>query len=106
MVDPVSRQISYDSSLLNPFQLNLGHDVKLFGVAMKAATGMNSAEQVMRPANVFSTSLVTVSDAALLISILSVRTRTPESGGVRILLHMRIRVILKVGSIVRFSIVF
>jgi len=63
MNDPLYGQISYNSSLSNAFKLKLGHDVQLFLVEMKAATGKNIAEHVMRPAKVISASLVTVSYA-------------------------------------------
>ena len=63
MNDPVYGQISYNSSLSNTFKLKLGHTVKLFLVEMKAATGKEIAEHVMRPAKVIPASLVTVSYA-------------------------------------------
>jgi len=37
--DPLSGQISYNSSLSNAFKLKLGHNVQLLLVEMKAATG-------------------------------------------------------------------
>jgi len=70
MNNPLYGQISYNSSLSNPFKLKQGHDVKLFLVDMKAATRKDIAEHVMRPAKVISASLVMVSYAPLLISIL------------------------------------
>jgi len=57
MNNPLYGQISYNSSLSNAFKLKLGHDVKLFLVERKAATGKDIAEHVMRPARVFPTSL-------------------------------------------------
>jgi hypothetical protein len=63
MNDPLYGQISYNSSLSNAFKLKLGHDVQLFLVEMKAATGKEIAEHVMRPAKVIPASLVTVSYA-------------------------------------------
>ena len=58
---PLYGQISYNSSLSNAFKLKLGHDVQLFLVEMKAATGKDSAKHVMRPAKVIPASLVTAS---------------------------------------------
>jgi hypothetical protein len=66
-------QISSNSSLSNAFKLKQGHDVKLYLVEMKAATGKAIAERVMQPAKVIPTSLVTVSYAPLLLSILRLR---------------------------------
>jgi hypothetical protein len=63
MNDPLYGQISYNSSLSNAFKLKLGHDVQLFLIEMKAATGKEIAEHVMRPAKVIPASLVTVSYA-------------------------------------------
>jgi hypothetical protein len=63
MNDPLYGQISYNSSLSNAFKLKLGHDVQLFLVEMKAATGKEIAEHVMRLAKVIPASLVTVSYA-------------------------------------------
>ena len=63
MNDPIYGQISYNSSLSNAFKLKLGHDVQLFLIEMKAATGKEIAEHVMRPAKVIPASLVTVSYA-------------------------------------------
>ena len=63
MNDPLYGQISYNSSLSNAFKLKLGHDVQLFLVEMKAATGKEIAKHVMRPAKVIPASLVTVSYA-------------------------------------------
>jgi hypothetical protein len=68
--DPLYGQISYNSSLSNAFQLKLGHNVQLFLVEMQAATGMDIAEHVIRPAKVIPASLDMVSYAPLLISIL------------------------------------
>ena len=63
MNDPLYGQISYNSSLSNAFKLKLGHNVQLFLIEMKAATGKEIAEHVMRPAKVIPASLVTVSYA-------------------------------------------
>jgi hypothetical protein len=63
MNDPLYGQISYNSSLSNAFKLKLGHDVQLFLVEMKEATGKGNAKQVMRPAKVFPASLDLVRDA-------------------------------------------
>jgi len=63
MNDPLYGQISYNSSLSNAFKLKLGHDVQLFLIEMKAATGKDIAKHIMRPAKVISTSLDTVSYA-------------------------------------------
>jgi len=63
MNDPLYGQISYNSSLSNGFKLKLGHDVDLFLIEMKAATGKDIAEHVMRPTTVIHTSLVMVSYA-------------------------------------------
>jgi len=77
MNDPLYGQISYYSSLSNAFKLKLGHDVKQFFVDMKAATGKDIAEHVMRPAKVIPTSHCTVIDVPQLISILG-RRRYPR----------------------------
>jgi len=61
--------ISYNSSLSNAFKLKLGHNVKLFLVEMKAVTGKDIAEHVIRPVKVITASLVPVSCAPLLICI-------------------------------------
>jgi len=58
MNDPLYGQISYNSSLSNAFKLKLGHDVKLFLVEIKAATGKDIAEHVLRPAKVIPASLL------------------------------------------------
>jgi hypothetical protein len=63
MNDRLSGQISYNSSLSNVFKLKLGYDVKLFLVEMKAATGKDIAEHVIRPVKVIPASLVPVSYA-------------------------------------------
>jgi len=60
MNDPLYGQISYNSSLSNAFKLKLGHNVNVFLVEMKAATGKDNAEHVMRPAKVIPASLVPV----------------------------------------------
>jgi len=63
MNDPLYGQISYNSSLSNAFQLQLGHNVKLFLVEMDAATGRAIAEPLMRPAKVIPASHVAFSYA-------------------------------------------
>jgi len=73
MNDHLSGQISYNSSLSNAFKLKLGHDVKLFLVEMKEATGKDIAEYIIRPVKVIPTSVVPVSYAPLLIRILRLR---------------------------------
>jgi len=57
MNDPLCGQISYNSSLSNAFKLKLGHNVNLFLVEMKTATGKKITEHVMRPAKVIPASL-------------------------------------------------
>ena len=61
MNDPLYDQISYNSSLSNAFMFKLVHNVQLFLIEMKAATGKEIAEHAMRPAKVIPASLVTVS---------------------------------------------
>ena len=63
MNDPLYGQISYNSSLSNAFKLKLGQDVKLLWVEMKSATGKDIAKDVIRPAKVIPTDLITVSNA-------------------------------------------
>ena len=63
MNDLLYGQNSYNSSLSTAFKLKLGHNVKLLLVQMKAATGKEIAEHVMRPAKVIPASLFTVSYA-------------------------------------------
>jgi len=70
MNDHLYGQISSNSSLSNTLKLKLGHYLKLFLVELKAATGKNIAEHVMKLAKVIPASLVPVSYAPLLISIL------------------------------------
>jgi hypothetical protein len=60
MHDPLYDQISYNISLSNAFKLKLGHNVNLFLPEMKAATGKENAEHVMRLAEVIPASLVPV----------------------------------------------
>jgi len=43
MNDPLYGNISFNSSLSNAFMLKLEHNVKLFLVEMKSATGKNIA---------------------------------------------------------------
>jgi len=69
MNDPLYGQIPCNSSLSNAFMLKQGHNVKLFLVEMKTATGKDIAEHIIRPARVILTSLVTVSYAPQPISI-------------------------------------
>jgi len=57
MNDPLYGQISYNRSLSNAFKLKLGHNVNLFLVEMKAATGKEIAEHVMKPAKIIPPSL-------------------------------------------------
>jgi hypothetical protein len=70
MNDPLSGQISYNSSLSNAFKLKLGHNVKQFLLHMKPAPGKDIAKHRMKAAKVIPATLVTVSHAPLLISIL------------------------------------
>jgi len=70
MNDRLYGQISYNSSISNAFRLKLGHNLKLFLVEMKAATGKDMAEHVIRPAKVIPASIIKVNYAPLLISIL------------------------------------
>jgi hypothetical protein len=60
MNDPLYGQISYNSSLANAFKLKLGHNVNLFLMEMKAATGKDIVRHIMRPAKVIPASLVPV----------------------------------------------
>ena len=69
MNDPLYGQISYNSSHSNAFKWKLGHNVKLFLAQKKAAMGKDIAEHVIRPAEEFSATLVTVCYSPLLISI-------------------------------------
>jgi len=70
MNDPLYGQISYNSSLSHAFKLKLGHNVKLCLVEIKAATGKDIAQHVIRLAKVIPPRLVTVGYSPLLISIL------------------------------------
>jgi hypothetical protein len=63
MNDPLYGQISYNSSFSNAFKLKLGHNVNLFLVEMKGATGKENAKHIMRPAKVIPASLALVSYA-------------------------------------------
>jgi hypothetical protein len=63
MNDPLNDQISYNSSLLNPFKLKLGHNVNLFLVKVMEATGKDIAERGMRRGNAIPASLVPVTYA-------------------------------------------
>jgi len=60
MNDSLYGQISYNSSLSNAFKLKLGHNVNLFSIEMKTATGKDNAEHIMRPAKVIPAGLVPV----------------------------------------------
>jgi hypothetical protein len=68
--DPLYDQISYNSPLSKAFKLKLGHNVKVFLIEMKAATGKNIAEHIIKPAKVIPASLDTASYAPQLVSIL------------------------------------
>jgi len=73
MNDPLYGQISYNSSISNAIRLKLGHDVNVFLVDMKAATGKDIAEHVMRPDKEIPAGHVMLCYAPLLISILRLR---------------------------------
>jgi len=73
MNDHLYGQTSYNSSLSNAFKLKLGHNLKLFLVEMKAATGKDIAEHIIRLVKVIPVSLVPVSYAPLLMRILRLR---------------------------------
>ena len=73
MNDRLYGQISYHSSLSNAFKLELRHNVIQSWVEMKAATGKNTAECVIRLAELIPASLVSVCYAPLLIRILILR---------------------------------
>jgi hypothetical protein len=73
MNDRLSGHISYNNSLSNAFKLRLGHNVKLFLVEMKAATGKDIVEHVIGPVKVISARLVPGSYAPQLIQILRLR---------------------------------
>ena len=60
---PPSVHISFSSSLSNAIKLKLGCNVKLFLVEMKAVTGKDIAEYVMRLAKMIPTDSVMVSYA-------------------------------------------
>jgi len=61
MNDPLYGYISYNSSLSDAFKLKLGRNLKLFSVEMKADTGKDIVEHVIRRGKVIPTFLVTVS---------------------------------------------
>jgi hypothetical protein len=63
-------QISSHSFLSNAFKMKMRHNVKRFLVEMKAATGKDIAEHVIRPVKVIPAYLTPVSYAPLLICIL------------------------------------
>jgi hypothetical protein len=73
MNDCQSGQISLNNCLLNAFKLEPGHNVKLFWVELKAATGKNILEDIIRPAKVIPASLIPARYARLLISVLRLR---------------------------------
>jgi len=50
--DSIYGQISYICCLSNAFKLKLGHNVKIFAVERKRATGKEVAEHVIRPTNI------------------------------------------------------
>jgi hypothetical protein len=50
--DPIYGQISYNCCLSNAFKLKLGHNLKIFVLEMKRATGKEIAEHVIRPTKV------------------------------------------------------
>ena len=50
--DSIYGQISYNCCLSNAFKLKLGHNVKIFVLEVKRATGKEIAEQVIRPTKV------------------------------------------------------
>jgi len=50
--DPIYGQISYNCCLSNAFKLKLGHNVKIFVLEMKSATGKEIAKHVIRPTKV------------------------------------------------------
>jgi hypothetical protein len=73
MNEPRYRSISYNSSLSNIFKLKLGYNMQLVLVEIKAATGKDIDEHIVRLAKVIPASLVMVSYAPLLIKILRLR---------------------------------
>jgi hypothetical protein len=73
MNDLLYGQTSYNSSLSNALKLKLGHNVKLFLVEMKAATGKDIAEHVIRLAKLIPACLVGVSYVPLLLIIVRLR---------------------------------
>jgi len=56
--DPIYGLISYNCCLSNAFKLKLGHNVKIFVVEMKRATGKEIAEHVNRPTKVIPLALL------------------------------------------------
>jgi len=76
--------------------LKQGHNVKLFLVEMKAATGKDIAEHIIRPARVILTSLVTVSYAPQPISIFRLQRypMTMKEWWMRRQVGMRLTVVL------------
>ena len=50
--DPIYGQILYNCCLSNAFKLKLGHNLKIFVLEIKRATGKEIAEHVIRPTKV------------------------------------------------------
>jgi len=73
MNDHLYGSIWYNIPLCNAFKLKLGHNLKLFLVQIKAATGKDIAEHLIRLAKVIPASLVTVSYTPLQIGIFRYR---------------------------------
>jgi len=74
MNDPSHWQISSNSSLSNALKFKLWHDFNLFLAEMKAVTGKDIVEHIMRPAKVIPATLVKVTYAPLLIGKLTLLT--------------------------------
>jgi len=69
IIDPIYGQISYNCCLSNAFKLKLGHNLKIFLVEMKRATGKEIAKHIIRPAKVIPASRVKARCPQLLIII-------------------------------------
>jgi len=67
--DPVYSQTQYNSCLSDVFKLKQGYNYKLFWIEMKAATGKDIAEHLIRPAKLLPAHLVLLSYAQLLLMI-------------------------------------
>jgi len=67
--DPIYGQIPYNCCISNAFKLKLRHNVKIFGVEMKRATGKEIAEHVIGPTKVICASHVKARCQQLLIII-------------------------------------